>query len=63
LELHRYYEEGYGQGEIAPGLSTAEFFNRFLSRQKELAAKIRRIRYIMKLYAKRNAGSFPTSLF
>ena len=63
LELHRYFEEGYGQGEIAPGLSTAEFFSRFLNQREDLAAKVRKVRYIMKLYAKRNEGNFPTSLF
>jgi hypothetical protein len=63
LELHRYFQEGYGQGEIAPGLTTAEFFRGFLSQREDLAAKVRKVRYIMKLYAKRNDGNFPTSLF
>ena len=62
-ELHRYFEEGYGEGEVKPGLSTAEFFRGFLNQQQDLSNKVRKVRYIMKLYAKRNEGSFPTSQF
>ncbi len=62
-ELHRYFEEGYGAGEVSPGLSTAEFFRGFLSQRQDLSNKVRKVRYIMKLYAKRNGGSFPTSQF
>ncbi len=63
LELHRYFEEGYGEGEVKPGLSTSEFFRRFLNQRQDLSTKVRKVRYIMKLYAKRNEGSFPTSQF
>ncbi|MBN1699466.1 MAG: FecR domain-containing protein [Spirochaetales bacterium] len=59
LELESYHEQGYGHGTIKPGLTTEQFFKDFNTISKELAAKAGRIRYIAKLYAKRNNGSFP----
>lgn len=62
IELEGYYREGYGRGQIEPGLSSAAFFNRFDRDREELGEKMAELRYITKLYAKRNNGSFPTDL-
>ena len=63
IELEGYYREGYGRGQIEPGLSSAAFFNRFNREKRELGEKMAELRYITKLYAKRNSGNFPTDLF
>ena len=63
IELEGYYREGYGRGQIEPGLSSAAFFNRFNREKRELGEKMAELRYITKLYAKRNDGNFPTDLF
>jgi hypothetical protein len=63
LELYSYFQQGYGIGEIRPGLTTAEFYRRFMAQSKDLAQKARKVRYIMKLYAKRNEGNLPLSRF
>ncbi len=63
VELEYYYKQGYGRGLIQPGLSSANFFMRFKQEKSELRKKIAKVRYIIKLYARRNEGSFPTDLF
>jgi len=63
IELEGYYREGYGRGQIEPGLSSAAFFNRFNREKQELGERMAELRYITKLYAKRNDGNFPTDLF
>jgi hypothetical protein len=63
IELEGYYNQGYGRGQIEPGLSAAAFFNRFNREKRELGEKMAALRYITKLYAKRNNGNFPTDLF
>jgi hypothetical protein len=63
VELEGYFRQGYGRGQIEPGLAAGAFFNRFAREKRELAAKMAEIRYITKLYAKRNDGVFPTDLF
>ncbi len=63
VELEGYYRQGYGRGQIEPGLSGAAFFNRFDREKQVLGEKMAEIRYITKLYAKRNDGNFPTDLF
>ena len=62
VELEGYYRQGYGRGQIEPGLSAAAFFNRFDREKQVLGEQMAEIRYITKLYAKRNDGSFPTDL-
>ena len=59
VELESYYQEGYGRGVIRPGLSAAQFWGRFQADRRVLAQKMARIRYVVKLYAARNDGSFP----
>ncbi len=62
IELEGYYHQGYGRGQIEPGLSSAAFFSRFDREKQELGEKMAELRYITKLYAKRNDGNFPTDL-
>ena len=59
LELYGYFQEGYGRGEIEAGLTSAAFFKRFMAERIDLTKKIGRLRYIIKLYAKRNEGTVP----
>ena len=63
LELHSYFQQGFGRGQIKPGLSAAIFFERLTAQQKDLHEKIGGVRYIMKLYALRNDGELPLSRF
>ena len=63
VELEGYYHQGYGRGQIEPGLSSAAFFNRFDREKQVLSEQMAEIRYITKLYAMRNDGNFPTDLF
>ena len=58
-ELYAYFQEGYGRGEITPGVTTDAFFKTFAAERADLSKKMGRIRYIIKLYAKRNDGSVP----
>jgi hypothetical protein len=62
-ELETYYRQGYGRGLIRPGLSSAEFFQAFAREKVELGRQMARVRYIIKLYALRNEGSFPLGRF
>jgi hypothetical protein len=63
VELEEYYRQGYGRGQIEPGLSSSAFFKRFDREKQVLGKKMAEIRYITKLYAIRNDGNFPTDLF
>ena len=62
-ELEDYFRQGYGAGQVQPGLSTGAFFGRFDEERKDLDGKMVGVRYIIKLYSKRNNGVFPTDLF
>ena len=62
-ELETYYRQGYGRGQIRPGLSSAEFFQAFARDRTELGEQMARVRYFVKLYAKRNEGAFPLGGF
>jgi hypothetical protein len=59
-ELQEYYRQGYGQGTLEGTLTSRAFFNSFESDRDDLARKIAELRYVVKLYAKRNEGAFPT---
>lgn len=63
VQLEVYYRQGYGRGQIEPSLSAEAFFRRFDGERQELARKMAEVRYITKLYARRNDGEFPTDLF
>ncbi len=58
-ELAGYHEQGYGRGQVRAGMSTASFFQRFDQEKKDLQSKMDQVRYVTKLYALRNDGSFP----
>ncbi len=59
LELSEYHDQGYGRGNIDAGTSSADFFRRVMNDKVTLEQRMQEIRYIMKLYAKRNDGSLP----
>jgi hypothetical protein len=58
-ELYRYYQQGYGEGEIESGLTVKAFFQRFSRQRREISQKMARVRYITKLFSKRNEGTVP----
>jgi hypothetical protein len=59
-ELEDYYRQGYGQGTLEGTLTTRAFFDGFERDRDDLARKMTELRYVVKLYAKRNDGAFPT---
>lgn len=59
-ELQEYYRQGYGEGELQDGLTSRAFFQEFERDRQELARKMAEVRYLTKLYARRNGGAFPT---
>ena len=63
LELKTYYDQGYGRGMLSSNMSAADFYRQFNSERKELTRKMAVVRYIIKLYAKRNNGSIPLDAF
>ncbi len=62
-ELNEYYRQGYGRGMIDSNTSSADFFKSFNAQKRELSRKMSMVRYVLKLYAKRNGGFVPTSAF
>jgi hypothetical protein len=58
LELESYFHQGYGAGQIEPGLTAAAFFTRFNREKRELAEKMARVRFVMKLRDKRSDSVF-----
>jgi spore photoproduct lyase len=59
-ELQDYYRQGYGQGTLEGSLTSRAFFESFDRDRQELARRMAEVRYVIKLYAKRNEGAFPT---
>ena len=62
VELERYYNEGLGRGDLRPGLSAAQFWGRFAAERRELAARMGRVRAVVRMYARRNDGRLPVEL-
>ncbi|MBN1411963.1 MAG: FecR domain-containing protein [Spirochaetales bacterium] len=60
-KIEKYHDQGFGVGEIKPGLSTKEFFNSL--NKSNFEAKLSKILFVHKLYAKRNKGSTPLDAF
>ncbi|MBN2534069.1 MAG: FecR domain-containing protein [Spirochaetales bacterium] len=56
-ELKKFHDQGFGRGEIRTGYTTTDFFNSFT--RAEVDSRLADLRYIYKLYAKRNDGSVP----
>ncbi|MBN2738413.1 MAG: FecR domain-containing protein [Spirochaetales bacterium] len=63
VELKGYYDEGLGRGEIKPGVNAGDFFKKFAAEQKVLKEKVGKVKSVMKMYAIRNNGFFPTDAF
>lgn len=63
LELEGYHKEGYGRGNVRRGYSTADFFARVNGEKRSLAGKFAQVKYVMKLYSKRNDGTIPFDAF
>jgi hypothetical protein len=59
VEIEGYYNQGFGRGDIRPGLSAAQFWARFDTDRSDLAAKMARVRHVIRMYAARNDGEFP----
>jgi hypothetical protein len=57
-ELYSYYQEGVGvNAAISPALSAKAFFAQFEKDQPVLEKKLSKVKFVLKLYAKRNDGS------
>jgi hypothetical protein len=59
-ELEEYYRQGYGEGSLEGGLTSRAFFQAFERDRAVLARRMAEVRYVTKLYARRNQGVFPT---
>jgi hypothetical protein len=62
MELEHYYKQGYGKGDIKPGLTAGQFFEEFGNKKSDIIAMIAKLKYLFKLFAKRNDGHFPVDL-
>ena len=58
--LKDLHDRGLGHGDIRKGLSTKEFFERFEKDRASLEIRLANIRYVTKLFARRNSGRDPT---
>jgi len=59
LELEYYFSQGYGSGDIRPGLPIKKFFTELKAKRFEIEQIIGKMKYVMKLFALRNGGYFP----
>jgi len=59
-ELQDYYRQGYGEGTLEGGLTSRAFFQALDRDRSVLERQMAEVRYVTKLYAKRNQGVFPT---
>jgi ferric-dicitrate binding protein FerR (iron transport regulator) len=60
-KIQKYHDQGFGVGEIKPGLSTKDFFATLGN--SDFEARLARVLFVHKLYAKRNDGSTPLDAF
>jgi hypothetical protein len=58
FELEELHKQGHGKGS-AGNMTTDQFFLKLSNESVELRERMANIRYILKLYAKRNGGSVP----
>lgn len=56
-QLKVYHDRGQGVGEIRDGYSTTQFFDDF--NKAKIKRKLRKLKYVFKLFSKRNKGSVP----
>lgn len=54
IELKSYHDEGLGRGTLQDGTTTTQFFNIVENEKSELARKVAKVRFIMKLYNERS---------
>jgi hypothetical protein len=59
-ELEEYYRQGYGEGTLEGSLTSRAFFQALDRDRAVLERRMAEVRYITKLYARRNQGAFPT---
>ena len=59
-ELEQYYRQGYGEGTLEGSLTSRAFFQALDRDREVLERRMAEVRYVTKLYAKRNQGAFPT---
>jgi hypothetical protein len=59
-ELEEYYRQGYGEGTLEGSLTSRAFFQALDRDRDVLERRMAEVRYVTKLYARRNQGSFPT---
>ncbi|MEJ2663385.1 MAG: hypothetical protein P8107_04950, partial [Spirochaetia bacterium] len=62
MELEYYYNQGYGHGDIKPGLSAEKFYKEFGEKKPKIIKMIAKLKYLFKLFAKRNDGHFPVDM-
>jgi len=63
LAIKGYHDQGFGKGDIDASQTTTQFFQKLAMEKKDLERKMAMVRYIVKLYAKRNEGEVPTDAF
>lgn len=67
LEVKEYHDEGFGRGTIAYSNTAAEtteqFFKRFEQDRRDIEWKMARVRFVARMYARRNGGRAPTGAF
>jgi hypothetical protein len=59
-ELRDYYRQGFGEGTLEGGLTSRAFFQGFDRDRDVLARQMAEVRYVSKLYLKRNQGVFAS---
>jgi hypothetical protein len=59
-ELEGYYRQGYGEGTLQGSLTSRAFFQALERDREVLERRMAEVRYVTKLYARRNQGVFPT---
>jgi hypothetical protein len=59
-ELEEYYRQGYGEGTLEGSLTSSAFFQALDRDREVLERRMAEVRYVTKLYARRNQGVFPT---
>jgi len=58
--LEDFHKQGLGDGEIAKGVTTAAFFERFDKDRPDLEHRLAMVRFAVKLFTHRNDGHDPT---
>ncbi|MGO9309798.1 MAG: hypothetical protein ACLQDL_12330, partial [Spirochaetia bacterium] len=60
VALKDLHDQGIGDGDIRKGLTVKEFFERFEKDRAALELRLADVRYVTKLFARRNSGLDPT---